>query len=460
MVKRILKEAFNIKNANYKSKDGNEHKIAYIDPTTSENTFAFKDAIKKFGAKFFSSIKAWGWFLGDNPEYVYHNNIQPCLEYLTTVEDGGKGDRRNKVTNIIDSLIQDLNSGSVGNISMPTVKNVTEALEEFKTDLLNCMTSEEFLKKMEPIIKYQKSLGHRTSLRNCILVMVQDPNATLVKSKSSWFKLNRVLKPNAIPILQWRPDKEPLTPQEKAVIRNKFLANAGVSSVKELDPGQKEELNVQLSGGDIKQSVDGRQMYKIYYAYDIRFTKQIEGKEELVPENPKADFDWYDKSTDQSEYVENLIKGMTSIIENSGLKIDYVPVESMGGALGVAVGNGTIKLSDKPVATINYLDTMIHEYSHHLLHLKYLKKSGNEELASYFVGTDSGRGKVEQQAEMCAWIVMKYFSVATKTSINYASNWGMSAKDCCRVVDSIAECSSFIIKKLGDYITNNNENEQ
>ena len=60
MAKRILKEAFNLKNANYKSKDGNEHKIAYIDPTTSENTFAFKDAIKKFGAKFFSSIKAWG----------------------------------------------------------------------------------------------------------------------------------------------------------------------------------------------------------------------------------------------------------------------------------------------------------------------------------------------------------------------------------------------------------------
>ena len=156
MAKRILKEAFNLKNANYKSKDGNEHKIAYIDPTTSENTFAFKDAIKKFGAKFFSSIKAWGWFLGDNPEYVYKNNIQPCLEYLTTVEDGGKGDRRNKVTDIIDNLIQDLNSGSIGSISMPTVKNVTEALEEFKTDLLNCMTSEEFLKKMEPIIKYQK----------------------------------------------------------------------------------------------------------------------------------------------------------------------------------------------------------------------------------------------------------------------------------------------------------------
>ena len=49
MAKRILKEAFNLKNANYKSKDGNEHKIAYIDPATSENTFAFKDAIKKFG---------------------------------------------------------------------------------------------------------------------------------------------------------------------------------------------------------------------------------------------------------------------------------------------------------------------------------------------------------------------------------------------------------------------------
>ena len=61
MAKRILKEAFNLKNANYKSKDGNEYKIAYIDPTTSENTFAFKDAIKKFGAKFFNGCSVNGY---------------------------------------------------------------------------------------------------------------------------------------------------------------------------------------------------------------------------------------------------------------------------------------------------------------------------------------------------------------------------------------------------------------
>ena len=48
MAKRILREAFNIKNASRTAKDGHEYKIAYIDPTTSENTFAFKDAIKKY----------------------------------------------------------------------------------------------------------------------------------------------------------------------------------------------------------------------------------------------------------------------------------------------------------------------------------------------------------------------------------------------------------------------------
>ena len=67
MAKRILREAFNIKNASRTAKDGHEYKIAYIDPATSENTFAFKDAIKKYNNRGFC-------FLGDTPPYKAKND--------------------------------------------------------------------------------------------------------------------------------------------------------------------------------------------------------------------------------------------------------------------------------------------------------------------------------------------------------------------------------------------------
>ena len=450
MAKRILREAFNIKNASRTAKDGHEYKIAYIDPATSENTFAFKDAIKKYNAKYFSDLKAWGWFLGQNPESVYRQYIQPCMEYLTTVEDGGKGERSNKVTEIIDQLIQDL-QGKIQSIKVPNVKNLVDELVQFKADLLNCVSSEEFKKRLEPIIKFQQAQGHAFSFKNALLIMFQDPKATMVKSETAWGKMNRIVVDKSLPIILWRPDKEPLTISQKNNIRRQFLANAGVNSVNELNPGQKEELRVQLSGGKIKTNMDGRPMYKTYYGYDIRFTKQMEGKEELVNGN-KGEIDWYDKSTEQSEYIAMLVKSCTKMIQESGVQIEYVPLESMGGALGVST-SGKIKLSDKEEYSQNYFDTIVHEFSHELLHQKYLKKSGNEEWARFFVGTQNGRGYVEQQAELSAWIVCKHFNLDRIQSLNYTANWGMNDRTCAKVFDSVAECASFIIKKIGSYIS-------
>ena len=105
---KILNEVFNIKNATKTAKDGHKYNIAYIDPSTSENTFNFKDEIKKYGAKFFSDMKAWGWHLGSNPQEVYNTRIKPCLEYLASVEDGGNGTRKDNIIAIIDELLEEL----------------------------------------------------------------------------------------------------------------------------------------------------------------------------------------------------------------------------------------------------------------------------------------------------------------------------------------------------------------
>lgn len=465
MAKKILKEAFNIKNGQIKTKDGRLSKIAYVDKATSENTFNAKDIFKKYKAYYRSDMKTWVWYLGNNPQMIYKNYIQPCLEELTKIEDKGQGSRQEKVTQIIDELIKEL-SGNVASVNLPNAREVTEALVQFKADLLNCVTSEEFMNRMEPIIKFQRAQGRALSLKNSILIIFQDPEATMVKSETGWSKVNRIVTDKSKPIILFRPDKEPLSKEQRAIIRNKFLADAGVQSTDELDPGQKEELNVQLSGGKIKQNMHGRPIYKNYYGYDVRFTTQMEGKEDLVGNNEgNKELEWYDKSTDEFEQVEVLMNATLKVCEESGIKIQYVPLDSLGGALGVACGDGTIKLPDNQVYTQNAIATCWHEILHQYLHLKYLKNKGTDEFSQFFIGTEQGRGLVEQQAELGAWITCKYFNFDRIQSLNYVGSWGglKDAKQAARLFDMVSAASSFLIKKVSSYIPqatreiNNNE---
>ena len=52
--------------------------------------------------------------------------------------------------------------------------------------------------------------------------------------------------------------------------------------------------------------------------------------------------------------------------------------------------------------------------------------------------------------------VCKHFNLDRDTSINYSASWGMDDKTCAKVFDSVAECASFIIKKIGSYISSAN----
>ena len=454
---KMINETFNIKNASRIAKDGHEYKIAYIDPQTSEETYNFRDEIKKFKANFFPDIRAWGWYLGDNPEDIYRRYIQPCLKYLASVENSGSGERgENDVIRAIDELIAEIGKGNVEQMNIPSAKNLTEELQNFKAELMNYVGSDKFKQMIEPIIKFQQAQGHQFSFKNAILIMFQDPKATLVKSKTGWLKMNRMVVDNSHPILLWRPDSNIiLTKEEKNMIVAAYLNELGVDSVDALNPGEKEELNIRLRGNKDAQS------FKTYFGYDIRFTKQIEGKEELVGDRTQS-LDWFDKSTDKSEYLSLLIDSTIKMIEDSGVKIKYVPSEELGSALGMATGSGEIILSKDAEPVLNYFNTIAHEFAHQLLHIKYLKKasevSGNNEWAQFYVGSPKGRKVVEQQAELCAWLVLKHFNYdVTSTSAIYAASWGMtSPKIAAQVFDSISGVASFMISKIGRYMSAHN----
>ena len=105
--------------------------------------------------------------------------------------------------------------------------------------------------------------------------------------------------------------------------------------------------------------------------------------------------------------------------------------------------SGKIGLLKNQKINIGQLNTLIHEFAHEILHQKYLKNA-NDEFSAYFVGTDEGRGKVEQQAELCAWIVLKMFGYDMKTNINYVGIWGLDENNAADVFDSVAKVAEII----------------
>ena len=102
--KMILNEIFSYKIGTIQTKNGNNLRVAYIDPKESENTFNVKDKLKSYGAHWHNTAKWWYWPLGKNPEYVIQNQVRPCIEELSVIEDGGNSTR--KVANIVDELIK------------------------------------------------------------------------------------------------------------------------------------------------------------------------------------------------------------------------------------------------------------------------------------------------------------------------------------------------------------------
>lgn len=452
MEKHLLKEDFNLVKGNFTGKDGKTYKVLMIDPATSESTFPYKDEIKKFGARWLNAAKTWGWFINDNEsdEEVYTTKIKPCLEYLLSVENGGSKARIDQLTAMIDALkgeIASIPASAIGGGRAMTKEEISNKLEAFKQDLVNSIDADELKEKLAALLRFQQGLGHKYSFANTILIYIQDPEATLVKAKTRWEGYNHQVVDFSHPVYLFRSDTKPLTPQQKTVVMAKYLREVGVNNYKELNAGQKEELDVRLKSGQFLG-------FKIYAAYDVRFTKPMEGKESLVPKKP--DLPWYDNTRETTEKSIKLFDTLLSIVLSCGIQVTYA--DDLGGALGVSMG-GKIELLKNLDKNIQAFKTFVHEFSHELLHQKYVQMSKiegeNNEWAEFFIGREGGRNAIEQQAELSVWVVCRFFGYDEPTSINYAAMWGMDKNNACKVFDTVAKVASFIYMKIDEKLNGN-----
>jgi hypothetical protein len=437
----LLTETFSYQIGTIKTKNGNNMRVAYIDAHRSQDTYGIRKQIQSYGAKWEPNGKWWYWPLGNNPEEVIRTQVRPCIEYLTKIEDTGGGPRRD-IEVIINKLIAKLETSSMPNVKGGSSKeDILASLERFKEDLVKITSDEEFKKMMEPIIKFRSANNYQYSLLNTLLILVQDPQATLVKSGGAWRDYyQRTIKPGAKPIMMWIPKgKRAYTDEEREQVITSYLKKKKVKAITDLSVPDKEALDKKL-GKTIPESFD-----LAPYWYDYRFTEQKPNTEDILG-NPGDDVQWFDDSGDETPELVKKIDAALAVIEEEGITLSFVDKIGSGEARGVSK-SGSIEILQNQPKNAGMLNTIIHEFAHEILHQSYLK-SKNDEMKDYFVGTSEGRGKVEQQAELCAWIVMRSFGYDMKTNINYVGIWGLNQDNAVRVFDSVSKVATLITQKI------------
>ena len=141
----------------------------------------------------------------------------------------------------------------------------------------------------------------------------------------------------------------------------RFLQQVKKNSVKDLTPGEKDQLRVQLNS--VRQSGVIKTFKFKYCYYDVADTVQIEGID---------DIEWTDRNSEPTETTVKIYDAMCEIIQEAGIKLSYV--DDLGGAMGVSK-SGSIDVLKNTNKNAGAASTLIHEFSHELLHQKYLRNA-------------------------------------------------------------------------------------
>lgn len=455
-----LFETYNISIKKIRKKDGTMANYAYIDPEKStDSTMDIKDDLKNFQARWNGVDKVWGWFLSSDATKLktqLETIVYPAIEFLNSKETPGENgprtaeDMKSEFNEVLKAIDDALNAPyEVPADSRPLIdeKTLKDKLKAFKEELVTAMSNEEFLEKLEPIIKFRNANGHELSFGNALLIWLQDKEAKLVKSRSTWMKLyHRTVKDGAPALFVSVPvnSKHTIyaTKEEKEECKREFLAQVGKSSVDELTAGEKDKLRVNLL--KLNKDIFTSFKYAATY-YDVRYTEQMEGYDDEVGDpNGAENVEWTDRDSEPTELTIKIYDAMVEIIREAGIQLNFVA--DLGGSQGQS-RNGRIDVLENSNKNAGAASTLIHEYSHEVLHQRYLSNR-NQEWANYFVGTSGGRELVEQQAELSAYLVLRFFNIKMSQNINYIAIWGADATKAAKVFDSVANVANMIANKI------------
>jgi hypothetical protein len=431
MEKNLLTEA-DIKL--FKTKLG-ETPIVYI----KGDVFPFKDLLKARNAKWNPTNKFWFWFLGKNEQETIDKIIKPALKEIKDTQN---------LPLEIDELIKNISENNPSanpdlGISKQDEEDIKSKLTSFKEMLVNIENDEQFKETMSKIIAFKGAQGYEFTFGNTILILIQNPKATIVNSKKNWLeKYNRTVNENARPLMVWAPQGiNNKLPKDKAeLVKQEFIKKTNKKSYDELTPNEKIRLDKELRGYSFASK------FKFAPVYDVSDTKQIEGTEDYIKKAKEAQksIQWYEDNLISDE-VRPIYKSLMDFCDEKGIKTELI--DDLDGARGSS-GSGIIKLLRSEGNDVGLTKTLAHEITHELLHQKYLSNKGDE-TSKFYIGRGITLQTIEQQAELSAWMFMYAFGFDTKTtSLNYTIMWGGDKDNMVRVFDAVSSVVNYLI----DYV--------
>ena len=463
MKRRVLREYFELatNSSVLKTKNGKGFKLVYVDPNLStDSTFDNKDLMKKYGMEYLPYNRyirniqgvpqAWGWIVWDGSEDEVYPKIKRFAEEIGQQETPPEGGSNRTIEQVLASIEQlkdvIMKAQANGEIRIDSSGIIANA-EEFKKKLVQGVGSRETMDALAELARFRtemsKHRGHQLSFLNTILIFMQKRNARDVRSKGEWREMGYTPKPDATPIVLAMPAafKKLFGAQYDEVVR-RFLEKEGVASISELTPSQKRRLD------RATKYPDPHGGFKEYIAYDISDLIKGEDAEEF-PENT---FKWYDADSDETEKERMLIDACIAFGKSIGVK-DYTFVGSdvLGGSRGSASNKGYVEIIDDK-KNHGLLSTVIHETAHQIMHWEVVSTT-NPNLKRFYRGGSALRGTdiIEQEAELCAWIVLSGFGYENQQEhFNYLANWGMNVNNCASVFDSIMKVADFMYEGIMD----------
>lgn len=270
------------------------------------------------------------------------------------------------------------------------LEKLTEQLQEGVTEYLESDKYKEILHNFSKFYDY--------SYRNCMLIMLQNPQATAVASYTSWkTDFNRQV-------------------------------NAGEHGIKIVKPltKKKDENN---AVDDNEDKIIG---YSITYTFDISQTSQIEGK-------PVVDLEITHELQGDVHNFEDL---KAAVIAAAPVKISFEEVT--GGAKGYFDTLNNQIVVNTNMSEAQTLKTMLHETAHSILHsreaMEQRKQKGLE-----LVSHDSR----EVQAESIAYVISEHYGLDTSEySFPYVANWASNTETLEKNLKEIKSGSARIIELM------------
>ena len=460
-MRRVLKEYFALatNDSVLKTKNGKGFKLVYVDPNAStDSTINNKELMKKYGmeylpySRYIRNIKgvpnAWGWIVWDGSEQEIYPLIKKFAEEIGQQETPPEGGNARTIEEVLSSIeqLKDVIMKAQASSGMKIDGNgIIANAEEFKKKLVQGIGSSVTMDALYELAKFRaemsKHRGHQLSMLNTILIFMQKRNARDVRSKGEWREMGYTPKPDATPIILAMPAsfKKLFGAQYDEVVR-RFLEKEGVRAISELTPSQKRRLDRET------KYPDPRGGFKEYIAYDISDLIKGENAEEF-PENK---FKWYDADSNETEKERILINACIAFGKSIGVKeYNFVGSDKLGSARGSASSKGIVDIIDDK-KNHGLLSTVIHETAHQIMHWEVVHTT-NPNLKKFYRGGSMLRGTniIEQEAELCAWIVLSGFGYKNQQEhFNYLANWGMNVENCSSIFDSIMKIADFMYEGI------------